>query len=64
MEGIKDKIAQQNARKLIEVRLHTVGQNWIITVNELTCEILLLGSCCDGLKGYKASFSPAKLKRS
>ena len=52
---LKLNLAQQRALKLIGDRLHLVGLNWIIVTEELSCKI-------NGLIGYKANLSPAKLK--
>ena len=55
---LKLNLAQRSALKLIGDRLHLVGLNWIIVTEELSCKILSR----DGLIGYKANLSPAKLK--
>ena len=54
---LKLNLAQQRALKLIGDRLHLVGLNWIIVTEELCCN-----GGRDGLIGYKANLSPAKLK--
>ena len=63
---LKLNLAQRSALKLIGDRLHLVGLNWIIVTEELSCKILsrVGGSVGgrDGLIGYKANLSPAKLK--
>ena len=51
---LKLNLAQRSALKLIGDRLHLVGLNWIIVTEELSCK--------NGLIGYKANLSPAKLK--
>ena len=50
---LKLNTAHQSSLKLVEVRLHLVVLNKIILTKELTW---------DGLIGYKANLSPAKLK--
>ena len=57
---LKLNLAQHSALKLIGDRLHLVGLNWIIVTEELSCKIL--SRVGDGLIGYKANLSPAKLK--
>ena len=58
---LKLNTAQQSSLKLVEARLHLVVLNWIIVTKELTCKYIH-GWGGDGLIGYKANLSPAKLK--
>ena len=59
---LKLNTAQQSSLKLVEVRLHLVVLNKLIVTKEFTCKILSLVGGWDGLIGYKANLSPAKLK--
>ena len=63
---LKLDTAQHSSLKLIKVRLHLVSLICIIATKELICKILSLvgsrGRMGDGLSGYKANLSPAKMK--